>query len=544
MDNRAIDELFERNADMRLLEFRHNEPGKGLTPNRRTASSFSAESIVADTTPDAVTEKAPRLRVTIAAAPAAGVIPGAIVGVAIDVFNDGNAPAPESKLTVSIPLESEFRTGSLRIDGREPQAPEQLFAQGLPIARLPGATSSKVTFQLAVLPGVNALYLQPRLQTNGVPVVGTAGVTIKRGVSSAPVEAPRPFYELEDDEPDEIEVAHAEEAILPPVLLEREPPADLTPAPVVPEPAAAVVLEPAAVVLEPAVVEPEPAVVEPVVAVAEPVAVVEAPVPEPVAVEAAVVQAPPVQAVLIEAPPDEAVAAPAPAPKPRRATKTQKAPLGAATAPEERMIRYRTVGNSDIALLDRLFTAEVPGIIAHYVVISSIACTEPGSGEESGGYGAFLRRDIELLGRALVHSRMGKAPQYRIAQSDLDGLALDWQVTPPQSFPPQRRLRRDLRKPEWAAIGALTQPSDRDATLRTRIALLALAGATLDGVDRKIDDECAAALAAYRSSVLAWLVPLCVASNGASAFVIPNPPATVDAAGRRLVAVLKMAVNS
>ena len=78
---------------------------------------------------------------TIAAAPASGVIPGAVVGVAIDVFNDGNAPAPESKLLVSAPIESEFRTGTLRIDGREVQAPEQLFAHGLPIARLPGATS-------------------------------------------------------------------------------------------------------------------------------------------------------------------------------------------------------------------------------------------------------------------------------------------------------------------------------------------------------------------------------------------------------------------
>ena len=185
---------------MRLLEFRHNEPGKGAAPNKRTAgSSFSAESIVTRP-PDAVIEDAPRLRVSIAAAPKTGVIPGAVVGIAVDVFNDGTAPAPESKLVMSIPVETEYRAGSLRIDGREPQAPEQLFSAGLPIARLPGATSSKVTFQLAVLPGVNTLYLQPRLQTNGVPVVGTVGITIKRGASAAPAEVERPFYELEADE--------------------------------------------------------------------------------------------------------------------------------------------------------------------------------------------------------------------------------------------------------------------------------------------------------------------------------------------------------
>jgi hypothetical protein len=515
VDPSSIEDLFERNADMRLLEFRHNEPGKGAPPNKRTGSTFSAESIVSDT-PDAVTEKAPRLRVTIAAAPAAGVIPGAVVGVAIDVFNDGNAPAPESKLLVSIPLETEFRSGTLRIDGRETQAPEQLFATGLPIARLPGATSSKVTFQLAVLPGVNALYLQPRLQTNGVPVVGTAGITIKRGTISAPSSSSLPFYELEEDEADEVTVNAGEEPIMPPVLLDRvEAPAappEPPPEPVEPEPATAIEPEPvAAVVIE---AEPEPA----------------AP-PEPAAL----------------AVPEVTVATPAPRPKksPLPAAAT-KAPLGATVVPEERMIRYRTLGNNDVGLLDRLFTAEVPGIIAHYVMISSIACSEPGTGEDTSAYGPFLRRDIELLGRALVHSRMGKAPQYRIVQADLDGLGngLAWNLTPPQSFPPQRRLRRDLRKPEWTAIGALTQPSERDATLRARIALLIMSGETLDGVERKLAEACASALAAYRSSVLAWLVPLCVASAGAEVYVIPMPPPALDAAGRRLVAVLKAALTS
>jgi hypothetical protein len=514
VDQSSIEELFERNADMRLLEFRHNEPGRGAPPNKRTGSTFGAESIVT-TMPDVATDKVPRLRVTIAAAPQSGVIPGAVVGVAIDVFNDGNAPAPESKLVVSTPIESEFRTGTLRVDGREVQSPEQLFAQGLPIARLPGATSSKVTFQLAVLPGVNTLYLQPRLQTNGVPVVGTAGVTIKRGTTSTLQEAPRPFYELEDDEPDEIAVAPAEDAILPPVLppVEADRIEPHVVEPVVAEPlAAAPVAEPE----PPAVVprEPEP----PAVAAAEPVRV---PEPEP------------------ERVPRVPRAKKNPLPVP-----AQKLPLGTVPPAEERMVLYRTLGHNDIALLDRLFTPDVPGIIAHYVMISSIACCEAGSGDDTSGYGAFLRRDIELLGRALVHARMGKAPQYRIVQGDLAGLALQWQVPQPQSFPPQRRLRRDLRKPEWSAIGGLVQPSERDATLRTRIALLALAGASIDGVDRRTADDCASALAAYRSSVLAWLVPLCVASAGAEAFVIPSPPVTVDAAGRRLVGVLKPAITS
>ncbi len=527
MDQRSIEDLFERNADMRLLEFRHTEPGKSAPPGKRAATtSFGAESIVADSQPEVETDKVPRLRVAIAAAPAAGVIPGAVVGVAIDVFNDGNAPAPESKLLLSLPPESEYRSGSLRIDGREVQAPEQLFVQGLPIARLPGATSSKVTFQLAVLPGLNTLYLQPRLQTNGVPVVGTAGCSIKRGAGpAAPAEPPRPFYELDDDEIAEIPVSEAEEPILPPLIVE----------PILPPVQAAIA--PPAAAPEPPLPPPAepPRAPEPI-----PEAVVEAPAapppPPPPPPRATRKPAP--------APPPPPPTAPAPAPEPVAAVPpAQKVPLGTVNAPEERMIRYRTLGNSDIALLERLFAAPAPGIIAHYVMISTIACCEPVSGEDASGYASFLRRDIELLGRALVHARMGKAPQYRIVQSDLDGLALGWQVLP-QAFPPQRRLRRDLRKAEWSAIGSLIAPSERDATLRARIALLALAGATIDGVERRTADDCAAALATYRSAVLAWLVPLCVASAGSDEFVIPNPPAAVDDAGRRLVAILRLAVTS
>jgi hypothetical protein len=537
VDQQSIEDLFERNADMRLLEFRHNEPGKGAPPNKRQAgSSFSAESIVADQ-PDAAIEDAPRLRVTIAAAPKAGVIPGAVVGIAVDVFNDGTAPAPESKLLMSIPVETEYRIGTLRVDGREPQAPEQLFAAGLPIARLPGATSSKVTFQLGVLPGVNTLYLQPRLQTNGVPVVGTAGITIKRGASvPAAIEAPIPFYELDDEENEE-EAARSAEPIMPPVLLERIPEEPPTVAPT------ATVAPP--LVIPSAVEGPPPTfafIPQPAPTPQPPAPVIAEPTPPPTAVIAE--PTPPPAAVVAEPEPPVVAAIPPALRRLKEPATTQKAPLGTATAPVERMIRYRTLGNNDIALLDRLFTPDVPGIIAHYVVISSIACIEPGEGEDNSGYGAFLKRDIELLGRALVHSRMGKAPQYRIAQADLDGLNLTWHLTPQQAFPPQRRLRRDLRRPEWQAIGGLVAPSERDTTLRTRIALLALAGATLDGVDRRSTDDSEAALSAYRSSVLAWLVPLCVASAGAESFVIPNPPVSVDAAGRKLVAVLKSALTS
>jgi len=88
----------------------------------------------------------------------------------------------------------------------------------------------------------------------------------------------------------------------------------------------------------------------------------------------------------------------------------------------------------------------------------------------------------------------------------------------------------------------LTQRSDRDPTLRLRIALLAQFAASVDGLpDRVPADECAAALLAYRSNALAWLVPQCVASAGQARFEPAVPAPLVDAAARRLIASLRAA---
>jgi hypothetical protein len=493
LDQRAIEDLFERNADMRLLELRHSDTGRTSGAVRQLTGGFSAESAVS-TASDVPLANAPRLRVAIAAVPATGVIPGALVGVAIDVYNDGTAPAPESKLVLSLPIEAEFRNGTLRVDGREVQAPERLFGDGLPVARLPGATSAKIVFQLQVLPGLNPLYLQPRLQTNGVPVVGTPGMSIKRAAAPGTrtaIEPERPFYELDEDEHQQVD-AEAAAPILPPV----------TP-PVAPPRVPAVRDE----------VEPD----------AAPRAR-RASAPPPVEVT------PPVDAVV--PPPPEAVAAPPPR------------PIRTAPPADVRMSRFRTLGPNDLALLDRLFGANEPGPIAHFVMIATLACNEPEVGEDTSGYGDLLRADAETLGRALVLARLGKTIDHRVPQSALDALQLPWEPTAPPTTTPRRsprRLRRDLSETECRAIGGLVQPSKRDPQLRLRIALLALAGATMEGTSRAAAEECATALASYRSAVLAWLIPLCVASMTTALTTLPQPPANVDVAARRVVTALRAA---
>jgi hypothetical protein len=193
-----------------------------------------------------------------------------------------------------------------------------------------------------------------------------------------------------------------------------------------------------------------------------------------------------------------------------------------------------------VALLKRLVAADPPGIIAHFLTISTIACVESDEGDVAP-YAAFLQGDIESLGRALVLARLGKGLTYSVGQATLDQLDLPWRPAPlgaPGRAFARPRLRRDLRQSECSAVANLIRPSDRDPQLRLRIALLALAGATIEGAPRSATAECALALSAYRSAVLAWLVPLCVASGSSGRGAMTTAPAHVDAAARRLAAAL------
>jgi hypothetical protein len=211
------------------------------------------------------------------------------------------------------------------------------------------------------------------------------------------------------------------------------------------------------------------------------------------------------------------------------------------------MACFRTVTASEVALLEQLFAAERPGVIAHYILISTIACTERDDGPDTTSLASFLRDDGVQLGRAIVLGRLGKKVDYRVNQSSLDDVALPWRPTATRTVNgrnARRRLRRDVRETECSALADLVKPSKRDPHLRLRIALLALAGATLEGAPAATAEECAGALAAYRARVLAWLVPLCVASANADGSALPEPPANVDVAGRRAAAVLRSAFGT
>jgi hypothetical protein len=504
----SLDDLFERNADMRLLERRHRELGAPETDGkaRRVGGGFGAESIVAGASADIVLEDAALLRVEVAAAPQTGIIPGAVIGVAIDVINDGTAPAPEAVLGISLPIESQFRAGSLRVDGREVSNPEQLFAGGLMIPALDGASAAKVTFQLLVLPGLSALILQPRLRAEGVPTVGTVGISIKRTTPAptAPAAQPplRPFYELEEDELDEVAGGSSAQPILPPVIADDEP----APAKKAKGKAKAAMLE-----------APLPLPLPEAAPAAQP-----EPVPEPVAAALPEPQAPP-----------------EPKPEPAAAAAVPAAPQ---IPPELRTARYRPIGSAEVASLERLFAADVPGPIAHLMTISLLACTQNAGGSDVGHFDAAVRRNGETLGRALVLQKLGKPTAFLVTQGQLDALAAEDEAA--GATPPERpTLRRIARRGDTTTIASLLHTSDRDATIRFHLALLAIGAEAVDGVAHAgLAADTALNLVSYRANAVAWLGPACAASAGQVGNGLPNPPAPLDAAGRRLLTSLKAAL--
>jgi hypothetical protein len=176
------------------------------------------------------------------------------------------------------------------------------------------------------------------------------------------------------------------------------------------------------------------------------------------------------------------------------------------------------------------------------MTISLLACTQNASGEDVGQFDAAVRGNGETLGRALVLQKLGKPTAFLITQSQLDGLAAERE--PAAATPPARpTLRRINRRGDATTVAALLRSSDRDATIRFHLALLALGAEAVDGLGHAaLAADAAINLVSYRANAVAWLGPACVASAGRPGGTLPNPPAGLDAAGRRLLGSLKAAL--
>jgi hypothetical protein len=198
-----VDELFDRNADSRLLERRRSEE-LGLPPiasrGSTTPARFGPESMVGNV--PLAAPRGPMLRVSLDARPNRELIPGAVVTIVAEAGDDGDTDADDVSLRIAIPPESEPIAGSFARDGVELDG-EALLGEGLRVGTIPAAGAIRVRFAIRVLPGTEPLDIVAYAHAPGVPAISAPALRLGRRSGHAAYEAPKPFFELEPHEVDE-----------------------------------------------------------------------------------------------------------------------------------------------------------------------------------------------------------------------------------------------------------------------------------------------------------------------------------------------------
>jgi hypothetical protein len=491
-----LDELFDRDADSRLLERRRREElglGPQPPPGSSTPVRFGAESMINDAA--APMPRRAVLRVALVARPNRELIPGAVVTIVVSVHDDGDADATDVRLRVVLPPEAEaiagaFSRDEIALDG------ESLLGSGLPVGTVAAGEVVQIRFALRVLPGTAPLDVSVHAGAPGVPTISAPMLRLARRSGHAAFEQPRPFFELEAGETDDALTA----AVAQPAELERAVDA---------------------MVDEPAV----PAT----------------PVPEPTAELAPAAEREPSR----RTPPKPQ---PKPRPKPKSKSKPKPEPAPepeAAPEPEPRPHEFtllRGVEIDEVRALERVFSGSVPHGLAGLALLSSIAAVD---GPLGGSLGVrdFARSVAAALPRALVAARMQRATPPVVTRQALAAIR-------PHALAPAGRIGGEgpllaLRLDERGldALRAVLGRDLEDIFLRGVQVLLAVFPRALEGVPPAAAERVGEALATYRVAGGAWLMRVTVRRAVDRAY----DPLTADdlllhEAGRVLVAALREAV--
>lgn len=477
---------FELSADMRLLELQRG--ALGLPPREKLAWESHA---ITEGMPVAQAEpepgRTPVLSVEATAYPADGVIPGAVVTLALSVANEGAAAANDVVVSAPLPGGAAYRPGSFAWNGRSTydEVAESFFNAGLPIGAL--APGDRATFQwkIGVRLGTKPIVVAPNVRGKDTAVVGGRPVVVGRkdqpttafagNVAQAeaaiyeskpliPVDIPAtdlPIYELDEEE----ELIYAATDA---TLSATAPPKFEEPAPPEPEP------------------QPEP---EPEVVAAEKV--------------------------------------------------------------REGVVLYGSFDRATVAFFERIFLgAKPPGILQHCIFGGALACTLDAQGDDQANLKRHLDGQSNILHRIVLHEKLGKKePISEYAGqllAELGRLVPAPIVTPGWAQKGTLTLVSELSGPTRVVIAKLSDESDRWDFVKARQLTLALQAQSVAGnLEQGLRSQLEAALQAYAQASVTALQKLFVRIriDRTTGLLFQNEPA-LDTAAKAAIAALAAALSS
>lgn len=489
---------FDESADMRLVELQRAALGVKRPELGAWKTPVSLEGAPVDASPAQPPQSAV-VSIELRANPPAGVIPGAVVTLALSAVNDGVSAARTLRLAVPLPGGVTYRNGSLLRDGRPlpDSAADELFGSGMLVAELPSKTRLTLLWKIGVRIGNKPLVIAVNASAEEGAVVGAGAVSISRResapggfasaveqyVRSAPFEVDEPdlpIYELDAEE--EI-VQTAAEAALSEYRSPMSPPGPAAPPPSQPEPA-------------PPPDQPDPGQ-EPAV-----------PVPEPYNPE----------------PPSE--------------------PPAVEPAAREAVVLYGRLDRPSIAYFERTFSgSKPPTLLNHFILGGALACTRDAQGNDAAGLGAHMQAQGQLLQRAVLHEKLGKKEP--IGQYAGTMLARIDELSPVPVRDPRNGdrsavlLAAEIDEPNLAVFRAVqTDPSRFDFTAARRLTL-AFQGRRIAAPRAAGAERAEAALGEYARIAATHLQRFFVRMRlDRTTGLLFSRDETLDAAAQRLIAAL------
>lgn len=472
---------FEESADMRLVELHRASLGVAKPDSSAWKSVTVTDGITVDAEGEPELQSA-MLALELRATPESGVIPGAIVTLALSITNEGSQPARNARVRVPLPGGAGYRNGSLVRDGRamSDETAEGLLGDGLAVGDVAPGTRISLLWKIGVRIGNKPLVIAPSAQADESAIVGAKAIVISRKDATAGFTAEveqidraqrdLPIYELDEEETIEYE---AGTAALSEYEMPSEPPAPTGPAPAEPAPSA----------------------------------------PDQ-----------PVTPVFPEQPPD----------------------VEPAAAARTAVVLFGSIDRPSVAYFDRVFNAgKPPTLLSHFVLAGALACTRTSGDGDDAALEQHMQAQRQLLQRAALHEKLGKKEpieQYTgsmIAQ--VDRLQPDIVREPQPADANVVILENELHAPALAIVRRMKDDAARwDFTKARQVTLALQAQRVLSGASEERISAANDALRSYAQVAATQLQRFFVRMrlDRTTGLLFTGDP-VLDAAARRLIAALR-----